>query len=224
MILSVGVVPPRHALDAVLAMMAAVEPPAVAPTVEVAPPRTFRWGRAGRERPQVEPPTPAAQEFVALPPECVHLLVSRIGSTTPVDAVRLTKAVGLAAAGWVCPSVCFAGGEIREVKAERWVAAGLRGDLAALETIAGEVNRAAQSLGFLLDRRSFRPLLSVASVPGTATGPHLEAVVSALEAFEGDPWTVDHLSLLQDSFEVSAGPREIAQFPLLPAGPHSDEG
>ena len=59
-------------------------------------------------------------------------------------------------------------------------------------------------------------MLSVATVTDATTPPHLQAAVDALEAFRGESWTVDHVSLMKRSL---AGADSTA-YQRIPLGLH----
>ncbi len=74
----------------------------------------------------------------------------------------------------------------------------------------------AQALGLFLDRRDFRPTMAVAPLPVAGevdAGPTVEAVAQAMAGYRGEPWTVEHLSLLRQATDTSPL-IEHAQVPL----------
>ena len=68
------------------------------------------------------------------------------------------------------------------------VAAGVRGDTRALEALARSVQRTCRAAGAVLERRRWRPHLTVAR-----GGP----VPAALWDYEGPPWTVTDVELVR---------------------------
>ena len=72
-----------------------------------------------------------------------------------------------------------------------------------------------EGLGYFVDRRQFRPMMSVATVTPATTGPFLEQVVGALDAFRGEEWTVD-IALTKETF-VDGRP-QTAEFRRIPVG------
>jgi RNA 2',3'-cyclic 3'-phosphodiesterase len=78
-----------------------------------------------------------------------------------------------------------------------------------LQTIGRSVPQVVQRLGFFVDRRQFRPWLSVGTITEATTAPFLEAVVARLDGFSGQPWVVDRVTVMRrvpengpDAFEV----------------------
>lgn len=209
-----AIVPPTSVVEAVAEVLEAVESQddhSATPTLPSGGRLRWPWqGFAGREHDAGRLPDPPLLRSV----EHVSLSVARFGNTTPADTSRLTKALSAAAAEWSRPRVFVAGGTIAADSEDRLVTASLRGDVEGLETIAREVKRTAQRLGFLLDRRDFRPVLSVARISDAATSAYLEAVVGTLNGFRGEPWTVEGFSVIRPSFDSLTEPKEIARIPI----------
>jgi 2'-5' RNA ligase len=74
------------------------------------------------------------------------------------------------------------------------VAVGVRGDTTALEWLAKDVQRACRDAGAVLERRRYRPHLTV----GRGDVPH------ALEDYEGPGWPVTEVELVQSVLGRSA--------------------
>lgn len=203
-----AIVPPRAALEAVDAVVRSIRAP-VEPAPEPVAPKGIR-GRFGRHRadvePEVEPPL-AMLEHV--PVADMKLPVTAFGNLTTHDVHRLTEELTLAAASWRPQHVCFAGGTALDFPGDWSVWAKVEGDLDSLSAMARSVPQAVERLGFFLDRRKFRPMLSVATVTTATTGPFLQEVVDALDAFRGDAWPVE-LSLLKETFV--GGRPEMVEF------------
>ncbi len=104
------------------------------------------------------------------------------------------------------PTLRLAGGAALEWPGDKSAWARLDGDLDALQVIAQGVPKVVQRLSLFVDRRQFRPLLSVGSITDETTAPYLEALVAALERFEGMTWTQESVSLM--SGQPEAGPDE----------------
>jgi 2'-5' RNA ligase len=75
--------------------------------------------------------------------------------------------------------------------------AGREDDLAAMRSIALAVVAGVEPLGYFRDRRQFKPRLAVATITDATTVEHLEQVLTALDAYESDPWPVREVTLLQ---------------------------
>jgi 2'-5' RNA ligase len=205
MLVHCAIVPPRAELAAVAAVVRAVPEPAPAPAEEHA---TGLLGRLGRRRAEVaEVDAPPMLEHV--PINGMQLPVTAFGNLTVQDAERLADAIGHAASEWSPPHVHFAGGTALDFPGDWSVWAKLAGDLDALGTVARGVTQAVEALGFFVDRRAFRPMLSVATVTPATTGPYLEQVVDALDGFRGEPWTADVVLLKETCVASSA---EMVEF------------
>jgi 2'-5' RNA ligase len=206
------IAPPRTVLEAVAAVVQSVPGPV---EFDVAPAKGL-FARRGRRNADVEEApaaAPAVLDHVAI--GSMQLPITGFGNLTTSDAYRLAEAVTEAAAEWTAPTVRFAGGTALDFPGDWSVWAKLDGDVDSLMAIARGVTQSVERLGFFVDRRAFRPMLSVATVTEATTGPYLEAVVGALEAFRGDEWTVDHITLTKDGF-VDGRPatQEFQRIPL----------
>ena len=134
-----------------------------------------------------------------VPIEDMRFAVTGFGNLTTNDARAVTNSIAEAAAAWPAPTVRFAGGTALDFPGDWSVWAKLEGDVDALLDVGRGVPQAVERLGFFVDRRRFRPMLSVATVTTSTTGPFLQQVVDALDAFRGEPWTVE-VSVLRESF------------------------
>jgi len=209
-----AIVPPRAALEAVDAVIRAVPVPVDG---EPSPPSPKGFlGRLGRHRVDVEAPPPAPAMLEHVPVADMLLPITGFGNLTTNDAHKVADTIRAAATGWVAPTVSFAGGTALDFPGDWSVWARLVGDVDALMTCARGVPQCVEGLGFFVDRRQFRPMLSVATVTPATTGPFLEAVVDALEGFRGEPWTAD-IVLLKETF-VGSRP-ELVEFQRIPLGP-----
>jgi 2'-5' RNA ligase len=202
-----AIVPPRAVLDAVDAVVRSVPIP-VGPPPEAAGAKGLR-GRFGRHRADVgtTPDAPVMLEHV--PVQRMTLPITGFGNLTTRDVHRVTEEIRLAAEAWRLPTVRFAGGAALEFPGDWSVWAKLVGDLDDLSAIARSVPQAVERLGFFVDRRKFRPMLSVATVTPATTGPFLQDVVDALDAFRGEEWVAE-VSLLKETF-VGTKP-ELVEF------------
>ena len=131
------------------------------------------------------------------------LPIAGFGNVTSDDASKLADCLRGAAAAWACPTVCLAGGGALEFAEDRSVWARLDGDVDGLLAVASGVVQSVASRGFFVDRRKFRPWLSVATITKSTTAPHLENVVAALDAFRGEAWRIEWISLVKPFFEES---------------------
>lgn len=174
----------------------------------------------------VLPPEPALRELVdvvrsagpdspeldPVPVESMCVPISSFGNVARRDAVSLARVLAEAAATWPCPKLYFAGGTALEWRGDFSVWAKLDGDVDALAAVGRGVPAAVQRLGFFVDRRKFRPWLSVGEITDVTTAPYLERLVQALEELRGQPWELSELCLLH-RLPVEPGERE--QFEIL---------
>jgi RNA 2',3'-cyclic 3'-phosphodiesterase len=192
-----AIVPPRSVLEAVAAVVLSVPEPVGS---EASPPPKGLLGRVGRHRAAHAAAVADTPSMLAhIPVEHMQLPITGFGNLTTTDAHRLVEAVREAAAGWTAPIVRFAGGAALDFPGDWSVWAKLEGDVDELMTITRGVPQSVERLGFFVDRRQFRPMLSVATVTPATTGPFLEELVGALDAFRGEEWAVE-ISLTRETF------------------------
>lgn len=84
-------------------------------------------------------------------------------------------------------------------------ATGVRGDTRALENLARRVQRACREAGAVLERRRWRPHLTVGRDG---------AVPAVLLDYEGPPWTVSHVELVRSVLGRRAEHTVLATFAL----------
>lgn len=210
--------PPVHVLLPVAELVAAVgrtQDPVDSRRFGFLPRRVRQTPDPGR--PSAESPAAPGglEQLDRIPVDQMSLPVAGFGSVTTGDAVRLARALESAAADSSGATLRIAGGTALEFPEDRSVWARLEGDLDDLRATARGVTQVVEQLGFFVDRRKFRPWLRVATVTEATTAAHLEAVVAALQTFSGEPWTVDHVSLMKTTYErgVEAAV-ETDRFPL----------
>jgi 2'-5' RNA ligase len=192
-----AVLPPRAALEAVNEVVRAVPVPYDEP-VAAAPKGLF--GRLGRGKNESSEPSAEAPAMLEYPPlGRIQLPVTEFGNLTTNDARGLGDEIAGALQGFTTPTVHFAGGTALDFPGDWSVWAKLAGDVDELGAIAREVVHCVERLGLFVDRRIFRPMVPIATVTSATTGPYLEAVVNALEAFEGEDWPIA-LSLTKETF------------------------
>jgi hypothetical protein len=181
-----AIVPPRGVLEAVDAVVRSVPEPRAA--AERPAPKGL-LGRFGRQQAEAEVEAPAMLDHV--PVADMQLPITGFGNLTMHDARRVVDSLREAAADWPASTVRFAGGTALDFPGDWSVWAKLDGDVDELGVAARGVPQSVERLGFFVDRRMFRPMLSVATVTTATTGPYLQEVVDALEAFRGDEWPVE---------------------------------
>ena len=216
MLLHAVIVPPRPVLDAVADVVQSIDEPRTVPPPQ--PPSRSSRRRRDRGVPEAGPPAESGPGLDFVHPEQLHLPITGFGNVTAGDAAKLADTLTDAAADWARPTVRIAGGGALEFPDDRAVWAKLEGDVDDLVSIARGVVQAVQSRGFFVDRRTFRPWLALATITDATTAPYLEEVVAALDAFRGEPWTVDCVSVVKRSFDdVPLESREAYRIPIAPA-------
>ena len=100
-----------------------------------------------------------------------------------------------------------------------WV--GLGGELAALTDLAGGVRRAARQARIELDRKPFRPHITVARVRRELPAHDLPHILRKLSAGAGRGWEADRLVLMESTLGPRPAYTEVAAWPL--AGRISNE-
>ncbi|WP_372728021.1 2'-5' RNA ligase family protein [Nocardioides sp.] len=195
MLVFTAIVPPRAALvelidvvDSVLAVPTATEAPA-------------RRGLLGRRRDR----SAVTTDVVSSPYDPVrsrarlgdlHLPVAKLGNLTTGDIITVTEALRASLADLPRPTVTFAGGGAIDSDRDKDFWAQLEGDLAELSAIATQINAVAQRHGILVDRRIFHPWLSLTPLTGELTEADQERLLTRLEDFRGQSWTIDGVSLM----------------------------
>lgn len=206
-----AIIPPSAVLEALDAVVRSVPLPAGAEPAPAAS-QGIR-GRLGRRRNDVVEAPAAPVMLEHLPVARMRLPITGFGNLTTHDANRLAEVIAHAASEWEQPRLQFAGGTALDFPGDWSVWAKLDGDVDALMSIARGVTQSVEGLGFFVDRRQFRPMLSVATVTEATTGPFLQSVVDALDAFRGEEWTAD-ISLTKETFV--GGQPEIVEFHRIP--------
>jgi 2'-5' RNA ligase len=204
-----AIIPPRSVLEAVAAVVRSVPEPVEAAASASARGVLGRFGRRKEEASEPEGPTMLEQ----VPFERMHFPITGFGNLTTGDSRRLLGAISKAAADWAAPTVRLAGGTALDFPGDWSVWARAEGDVDALGAVARGVTQSVQALGFFVDRRQFRPMLSVATVTPATTGPFLESVVNALATFRSEDWTAA-ISLTTESFVD--GRSQMVEFERIP--------
>jgi RNA 2',3'-cyclic 3'-phosphodiesterase len=209
-----AIVPPRAVLDELVEVVRSVHEPATAP----APRRGIlsRLGSGGGTHVARRPAASRDTDELVVPPlERLYLPITHFGNVTLGDSVQLADALRADVAGWRRPEVHFSGGAALEWPGDESVWAKLDGDLDDLTSIGRGVPLVVQRLGFFVDRRKFRPWLSVGTITAGTTAPYLESVVAALDGFRGRTWTVEGVSLMKRLPEGD-GPDDFEELERMP--------
>jgi hypothetical protein len=130
---------------------------------------------------------PRTPELVPVPAADMRLPVSNFGKVALNDGLRLLETLREACTGSAA----------LEFEGDRSVWGKIDGDLDELLEVGRGVPKVVQPLGFLVDRRKFRPWISVGTITEATSLPYLEKLTAALDGFEGSPWTVEHLTIFR---------------------------
>lgn len=137
----------------------------------------------------------ASDQINATPLGELHVRLCRFGQVALADSRNLARVLREDSRKWSRCEVRFAGGTALEWRGDESVWAKLDGDLDGVWSLARAVPDTVRRLGFFVDRREFKPWLSVGTITDTTTAPVLERLVTALESYRGPAWTIDEVSL-----------------------------
>lgn len=140
---------------------------------------------------------PATPELAPVPAATMRIKVTNFGNVTLADSLRLLEALRAAALSWPRPEVRCSGSAALEFEGDRSVWSRLEGDMDDLLEVGRGVPKVVHPLGFLVDRRKFRPWISVGSITEHTTLPYLEKLTGVLDGYSGTPWTVDTLTVFK---------------------------
>lgn len=140
---------------------------------------------------------PGTDELDIAPVESMLLPVTNFGNVTQRDFELMLRTLELEAKQWPRPTIRFAGSAALEFEGDLSVWSRVSGDLDELFTVGRGVPVAVKRLGFLVDRRRFRPWLAVGTITDTTTAEYLEKLVKALDDFRGEIWTLEKLSIVR---------------------------
>jgi 2'-5' RNA ligase len=157
---------------------------------------------------------PETPELAMVRADKMRIFVTSFGNVSLADGVVLNQALREAAAGWRRAEVRFHGSAALEFEGDRSVWAKLDGDVESALAIGRGVPVVIQPLGFLVDRRRFRPWLSVGSITDATTLPYLERLTGALEEHKGSTWTLDTLTVFKSMPADQGGDVVHTEIPL----------
>ncbi len=127
----------------------------------------------------------------------MRMPVTNFGNVALQDAETLLQTLRHESARWPRPELRCHGHAALEWEGDKCVWSKLDGDLDDLVTVGREVPKVVQPLGFLVDRRKFRPWLAVGSITDATTLPYLERLTAALDEFKGALWTLETLTVFR---------------------------
>lgn len=203
------IVPPQSVLQDALA---------VAQTIHLKP-------EAPAEKPRIVerlfqrqsgPAAAAAAELTVVASEAMFIRVARLGSVASDDARRLARALGEVAATWPAPVVHVAELGIELTDTQLVVNAQLGGDIDGLRDIFRNFNEAAKAERFFLDRRSFRPEFTVASIDLPDDPSFLDRLEWEADVHRGPDWHATAVSMMRVAFGDKA--QKFEEFDSLAMG------
>jgi 2'-5' RNA ligase len=133
-------------------------------------------------------------------PELWHLTVAFLGEIADERLGAITEAIGTAAAAGRAGTLGLAGGG-RFGENVLWV--GVTGDLDALGRTAKAVGREVRKARVTLERRLYKPHLTLARPRHRVTRDELRADVGTLAAYAGPLWAADQLHLMRSRQETT---------------------
>lgn len=206
------ILPPDEVVEGALA--AGKDVMVAPPAVEGPPPglmsRMFKRAAA-------TPPSPALEVMPVVSPA---LRVVRFGNVTNEDAHGLADALESAAREWPAPMLHVSGMQVEQSGTQFLLDAVLGGETELAWSIFRGVLDVGKNQRFFLDRRSFQPQLSVASLsidgePNPSvfeTTP--EFLLGSAETYAGPEWRATHLQLVRVPFAAGAALEVIAELAL----------
>ncbi len=206
MYLSAALLPPLAQREEVAQLLADIGGRMGEPAVE----SRRRWGRS---RPSSSPAVGAPAALAPLPVGLMAVHVTKFGYVEPEAGTRLRTTLERDALGWTAPTVHVTG-ELRTHGSDERLHLALDGDVDGLHAVFREITDSAKRAGFMLDRRSFRPLLPVADLDDGVSDEALATLVAGLEDFVGTPWTVDVVTLARLGFGSGDELTEVATIPI----------
>lgn len=151
-----------------------------------------------------------------------HVTVAFLGEVADDRAAGAGAALQAAVAGWQAtgkpaPRLRLAGGGRFGPRRSAVLWVGLAGDLAGLSSIGRAVRRELRRARFPVDRKPFRPHLTLARPGDRLTAEELAADVAALVEYEGLEWPVTALHLVRSTLGPKPAHQSLVTVPL--AGP-----
>jgi RNA 2',3'-cyclic 3'-phosphodiesterase len=140
---------------------------------------------------------PGTRELTPVTVADMRMPVTNFGNVALQDADTLLQTLRNESARWTRPELRFHGHAALEWEGDKCVWSKLDGDVEDLLTVGREVPKVVQPLGFLVDRRKFRPWLAVGSITDATTLPYLERLTAALDEFKGTLWTLETLTVFR---------------------------
>jgi 2'-5' RNA ligase len=147
-------------------------------------------------------PTEPGRSVRLAPPDRWHLTLAFLGETDDHREPAVRAALDAAVTSWrgaarPPPVLRLAGGGRFGAGRFTVVWTGLRGDVEGVRALSGAVRRQLRAARLPVDRKPYRPHLTLAR-PGDRLPPAaLEADTEALAGYEGPQWTLDAVELVR---------------------------
>jgi 2'-5' RNA ligase len=142
------------------------------------------------------------------PPDEYDVPVAGLGNVSETDARRLVRALAERIGDIPAPVIRFEGPELHGPD----VLAPLAGEADELTAIARLVAEIAASVQLYVDRRRFRPALTMASV----ADPSAQGLLAGMPAWSGMPWEAGGISLIRTRW--FAGSPRAEEFAFVELG------
>lgn len=206
MYLSAVLVPPLAQRDEVARLLTDVGARMAVPSAVA--PRPWR-------RPRTTPADHVTAGLAPLPVGLMAVHLTRFGYVDPEAVTRLRITLERDAVAWTAPTVRLVGRLSTNGSDERLHLA-LDGEVDGLRSVFREITESARGAGFLLDRRSFAPLVPVARLDDTVSDEALAMLVAGLEDFVGAPWQARVVTLARLGF--GSGDETLQAVATVPIG------
>lgn len=154
------------------------------------------------------------------PPERWHLTAAFLGDVDEARVSDVDTALAKAVAGWDAPAprVRLAGGGRFGRGRFSIVWTGVDGEVAALRALAQGVRRQLKRARLPLDRKPFRPHLTLARPGDRLSAAELAEDLAGLAAYQGPSWTIEELRLIRSHLGPNPVHENLASF-ALPRSP-----
>jgi 2'-5' RNA ligase len=158
------------------------------------------------------------------PPSGVRAGICFFGNLILADLHRLATTLSTVIAETSPFDLRFGGGGALGDNRDDSVWTDVGGDVEELRSLERSIANAARSEGLMVDRRWFRPCAQIARINGVTTVDTLQRTLNALLAYEGDPWEVAQVALVEVRAETGEKPQPVSILEVLPLRPVATDG